>query len=94
MDHHPDDIHALFQQLCVGSKEAFRKIYLDFYEQIYATALAYGKNEWLADDVTQQIFLKLWERRKELSGLENPAGWLHRAARYHRRRYTQGMVQR
>ncbi len=32
--------------------------------------------------VTQQVFLKLWERRALLSNVEEPMAWLQTAARY------------
>jgi RNA polymerase sigma-70 factor (family 1) len=71
-----------FERLADDDVSAFTEIYNRYYDRIFQLAFAYAKLTELAEDVAQQVFLKLWERRKELRKTENPEGWLFRAAKY------------
>lgn len=43
---------------------------------VYTTALRLLGQEAEAEDAAQKAFLKAFERRAELKGMENPGGWL------------------
>ena len=73
---------ALFLELSLGNKDAFTEIYDRYYSRIYQLAFMYSRISALAEDASQQIFLSVWERRHELQQVDNPEGWLFRAARF------------
>ncbi|MGI6073762.1 MAG: RNA polymerase sigma factor [Fermentimonas sp.] len=58
--------HALFMLLKKRDKEAFAMIYKKYHRYLYAIALKYLKNEQLAEDVVQHVFVKLWENTSKI----------------------------
>lgn len=55
---------------------AFDAIYNRFYEAIYRNALSVLKDPGAAEDIIQETFLALWEKRTTIQRPENIAGWL------------------
>ena len=58
--------------------EEFMKAYQDM---VYTTALRLVANEAEAQDISQEVFLKAFERFEELSGSPTAGGWLRTVAR-------------
>lgn len=56
----------LIQLLQKGNKLAFTQIYYRYSKMLYAVALRYLKDEASAKDAVQQVFIKLWERYKDI----------------------------
>src|SRR5215208_1812583 len=55
---------------------------LDLYEtKVFRMALMYLKNPARAEDVTQDIFLKLWQALPSYDGRAAPGTWLYAIAR-------------
>ncbi len=61
----------LIEQLRDGSKEAFKSIFDTYAAKIYAFALSYLKNEEDAEELLQDVFLKIWEIRADLDSSKN-----------------------
>ncbi len=53
-----------------GDKVAFKIIYDKYWNTIYTTALSYLKSPEWAQDLVQDIFLKLWIKREKLPEVE------------------------
>lgn len=70
----------LLQNLKLGSREAFTKIYDHFWEEfvIYALKLLHDKEA--ARDVVQEVFCKVWFNREKID-ISNPKGYLLRAVK-------------
>ncbi|MCR8668031.1 RNA polymerase sigma-70 factor [Aestuariibaculum sp. M13] len=68
----------LLNDLKKDSKEAFREIYMLFYEDLCVFTFAYTKDHELSEDLVQSAFLKLWEQRKSLEIKDNIKGYLYR----------------
>ncbi|PUZ28561.1 hypothetical protein DCC81_03510 [Chitinophaga parva] len=45
----------------VVKEAAFKELYISFYPRIYAAAFSLLRHHQAAEDVTQQVFLRLWE---------------------------------
>ncbi|MEN7549623.1 RNA polymerase sigma-70 factor [Rapidithrix thailandica] len=54
------------KELIKGNKAAFEKIYFEYHQQLYYVALTYVKDPKLAEDVLQDVFLKLWINRHQI----------------------------
>lgn len=54
----------------------FEDIYQRYYEQVHQQVLRMTGSAFHADDIAQDIFLKLWVRRDELAGIHHIASWL------------------
>jgi RNA polymerase sigma-70 factor (family 1) len=66
----------MIEQLKVGSKDAFRLLFDTIGPKIHAFALSYLKNEADAEELLQEVFLKLWEVRTTLDSSKNVKSFL------------------
>jgi RNA polymerase sigma-70 factor (ECF subfamily) len=73
----------LLMQLQAGDEASFEALFLRHYDRVYGILYRLLGNRTDAEDVTQQVFLKLYHspRRIRWQGDEtNVAGWLYRVA--------------
>lgn len=66
-----------------GEEEAFTILFNQYWDNIYSVAFLLTKSEAMAEDVVQDIFLKIWHKRTELTGLERLDNYLFVLARNH-----------
>jgi RNA polymerase sigma-70 factor (ECF subfamily) len=66
----------LLEQVAHGSETAFRLLYDIQHQRIYSFALFLTHSEVLAEEVTQEIFIKIWNHRTELSEIRQFDAWL------------------
>lgn len=73
----------LLGQLQAGDETAFEALFLRYYERLYGLVFRLLGNKADAEDITQQVFMKLYHapERLQLQGDEtNVMGWLYRVA--------------
>jgi len=74
-----DDVHLLLRKH--RHREAFERL-LDLYEvKVFRMALMFMKNQSRAEEVTQDIFLKLWQVLPSYDGRAAASTWLYTIAR-------------
>jgi len=73
----------LAQKISDGCEKAFREIYDRYHIQIFFIAKKYIKDSNLAEDVVQDIFVKLWEKRHSLPQIKSVKGYLFTMVRNH-----------
>jgi len=82
---HPDEIKyeesTLISLLAEDSEYAFQLLYDRHRKRIYQTALRYLKSPILAQEVVQDVFLKLWFNRKLLKTDQPLEAWLYSIAK-------------
>lgn len=71
----PDDI--LLSRLQNGDEKAFTAIYERYNKMLYVLAYKYLKDTFLAEDIVQQVFLKLWEARSLFVGAVHLRNYLY-----------------
>lgn len=71
----------LVSSLAEGSKKAFTALYDKYMGMVYGYVVSIVKDSSLAEDITQQIFIQLWERRSTLDPEGNIPAYLYVAAR-------------
>lgn len=54
-----------------STKNSFKGIYFEYYRLVARTAFYILKDKDRAEDVAQEVFTKLWERKEKLSSIEN-----------------------
>jgi RNA polymerase sigma-70 factor (ECF subfamily) len=75
----PDE-EALFLRLSHSDVDAFTAIF-NFYEpRLYPFVLKMTKSETIAEEVVQEVFIKLWTNRASAASIDNPQGYIFRAA--------------
>ena len=80
----PIEIHTdseLLEGLSEGSKDAFREIYLRYWKEVFLVAYRKVRHKALAEELAQNLFISLWERRSE-SDIKNLRPYLFSSLKY------------
>ncbi len=72
---------VLIAELRRGSVKAFDAFYELYFNKVYAYCLQISKSEQKAVDITQDVFLKLWETRHSIKTDRSISPYLFRIAR-------------
>ena len=74
-----EDQHEL-QQLLIhiagGEREALAELYQRTRSAVYGLALSYLKNAHDAQDLTQDVYVQVWDRAEQYRLIGSPMGWL------------------
>lgn len=64
-----------------GDERSFRQLVQQYWPQVYGTALRLTRSPEQAKDLSQDIFLKLWNNRQKLSEVDNAGTFIYVCAR-------------
>lgn len=79
-----DTLHnekALLQAVSEGDKAAFTALFHHYKGSIYSTVLRLTDHAAFAEEVVQDVFLKIWLKRADMKTVENFPGYLYTIAR-------------
>lgn len=76
----PSD-NTLLQKIAVGDAIAFSTLYYRYYPKIYQYCLHLLKSPSLAEEVVQEVMLKVWTLGYKVASVENLDAWLRRVTR-------------
>lgn len=87
----------LCRQIAGGDERAFRALFDGYRSRLFTYLLRLSRSPEQAEDLVHDIFLDLWTRRAELTGVGNLNAYLHRMAHNKavsalRRRATETLV--
>ena len=68
-------------QVAEGNEIAFRVLYDHYRKRIYALGLFLTKSESMAQELVQDVFMKIWEKREQLRKVDYFNAWLRTIAR-------------
>ena len=71
------------QRIAEGDESAFRLLFNEHWQNIYGVAYMLTKSAPVAEDMVQEIFMKLWLKRKQLPKVENFRNYIFIVARNH-----------
>ena len=71
-----EDENTLKEMVAQGDNYAFTVLFRNFYGKILAFALVYLKDPERAEDVVQDIFVKIWNSRRKLAQVKSLEDWL------------------
>lgn len=78
-EHNKDLIDAVFlTDLSGGNERAFRMLYNAYKNNIFDSAMIYLQDEQEATEITQRVFIRLWEKRRLLINVERLQDYLFR----------------
>jgi RNA polymerase sigma-70 factor (family 1) len=72
----PYEEQRLLQKLAEGDEAAFFTIYQSYSGKIYRMALDYLHSAFMAKDIVQESFTKLWQHRGTIVEIRNLDAWL------------------
>lgn len=62
-------------------QQAYKELYTGLYGYLYHFAWSFVKSKELSEEIVSDVFIKVWEKRKALSGVENLKVYLYVATR-------------
>jgi len=68
----------LFERVAHGDEEAFTTLFFHYTKKLFPFLLKKLRSDELAEELLQDIFLKLWIYRERLTGMESPESYLFR----------------
>ncbi|KUJ61424.1 hypothetical protein AR687_13390 [Flavobacteriaceae bacterium CRH] len=77
------DESKLLRDLSQGSELAFTSLYNQYKNVVYSTALKITKSKVLAEEVVQDVFLKIWINHQNLGEIHNLENYLFIISRNH-----------
>lgn len=70
----------LLERVRAGDEEAFEALFYRHYDRVYGILFRLVGNRGAAEDLTQEVFLKLYQTRFSAAGDHNVSAWLYRVA--------------
>lgn len=71
----------LLRQTAAGDAQAFTLLFDQYWDPVYSATLLLSKSPELAEDIAQEVFTRIWERRSELKSIDRLEGYLFIMAR-------------
>lgn len=72
----------LFQKVKEDDLKAFERIFRTYYAQLIRYGMSMVRNESVAEEITQDIFMYLWEKRKDIELKSSLKSYLFTSVRY------------
>ena len=73
------DDSQLFTRIAAGDEAAFRDIVHHYSPKLLSFVFRMTKTMHIAEEIVQEVFLKLWQKRED-NRIDNMGGWLHTVA--------------
>ena len=77
----PRQLETLLVEMAAGDRESLAELYHRTRTAVYGLALSIVKNAADAEDVTQDTFVRAWEKAEQYTPQGTPMGWLLAIAR-------------
>jgi DNA-directed RNA polymerase specialized sigma24 family protein len=71
----------LLRKIRRGDSEAFRRLFDRWYTPMCRHALMFVGDEQVAEDIVQELFIRLWIRREQLNITTSVRSYLYRSVR-------------
>jgi RNA polymerase sigma-70 factor (family 1) len=71
-----NQLALLFKEIQQDNKSAFDEFFVLYYDKLLAFALHYTKHQESAEEITSELFVKVWLKRGSLSTILNPEVYL------------------
>lgn len=65
-----------FARIAAGDEAAFQQLFHQYNKVLFPFIISLVKAQADAEEIVQDVFLKLWLNREKLTAIENPGGWL------------------
>jgi RNA polymerase sigma-70 factor (family 1) len=71
-----EDEKLLITRLMQGDMAAFDQLYWHYQKAVYQNAFKLTQNTQIAEDIVQEVFISLWEKRQSIDSSRSVGGWL------------------
>lgn len=76
-----DSSEEWIENIQEGNKTAFELLFRNFYSDLHRFLWGYVKRSSVAEDLTQEVFIRVWENRKGLETSKSIISYLYKIAR-------------
>jgi RNA polymerase sigma-70 factor (ECF subfamily) len=76
------DTRELLELLRNGNQEAFKEIYLHYADSVFLFLKLLTRSGEDAKEITQEVFIQLWEKRDQVNATKSIKGYLYIAAKH------------
>jgi len=76
-----ENLPELLWQIAEGRQTAFREVYTLFYKRLFHFAYAIVKTRELAEEIVEDVFVKLWQKHTEAGSIQNLRIYLYTATK-------------
>lgn len=70
----------LFSRVAGGDEGAFRALFSKYTPVIHPFVLSIVRQDAVAREIVQEVFLRIWLKRETLTAIEKPSSWIYRVA--------------
>jgi RNA polymerase sigma-70 factor (family 1) len=77
----PYEESALLRALAAGDRPAYTQLYSGYLDSLTQWLFLFTGSKETAEEITQDTFLKIWEKRSTLAGVQSFKAYLFRAAK-------------
>jgi RNA polymerase sigma-70 factor (ECF subfamily) len=65
-----------FRQIADGDTHAFTELFHHYNRRLFPFVRRLTKSEVIAEEIVQEVFLRLWVNREKMATMERPGAWL------------------
>lgn len=76
-----DEIAEILLRVSNGDEQAYRTIFEAYKTSIYSTIFNLSDDEFIAEEVLQDTFIRLWNYKRKLVEVDNFDAWFYRVAK-------------
>lgn len=73
----------ILKKIKVGDLDVFHYLYTEYYAPLCICAKSYTRSSEIAEEIVQEVFLRLWEQRDKLNITESIRAYLYISVRNH-----------
>ena len=74
----------------IREDDLFHDLFMDYYPSLLSFARYYVENEAIAEDLVQDVFVKMWELREQWEKVENFSAYVYQMVRFRCFNYLRG----
>ncbi|HMS65044.1 MAG TPA: RNA polymerase sigma factor [Ignavibacteria bacterium] len=80
LNHHTDEDFQLIKQSLEGNCDSYKELFMKYVNRIHSLCLRISADIHLAEDLTQEVFIKAWEKLDKFNYESKFSTWLHSIA--------------
>jgi len=74
-------ISELLKKISLGDQQAFRELFDLYHGKLFELARYYSKSDQIAEEVTNDVFVRIWNRRSKLTTIKQLESYLYIATK-------------
>jgi RNA polymerase sigma-70 factor (ECF subfamily) len=72
----PEEKNEMLSGIAAGNAECFGKFFSLFKDPVYSFSMHITHSAYLAEEITQDVFIRVWSNRQQLTGIADVEAWM------------------